>query len=144
VFAGGIDWLYARGIRRLRSRVNILLPGAVPPEEVPHLLRLFDVLVLPHSVNAFTRAMFPEKLPEYLATGRPIVSTRLPEVVRATRGHPDTVRLADTPEGFVEACARSLEKEDPSVSAARVSLARRHTRALRLETLREALEQLFT
>lgn len=164
VFAGGIDRLYSRGIEQLRAMPNVHFPGHVPPDQVPRLLRLFDVLILPHAVTPFTRAMFPEKVPEYLATGRPIVSTRLPEVERVVRegaevrgevgevdgtekegaGAEPLIFFADSPRRFVDACAGCLKtKTDPATARARIALARRHTRAQRLEILLAALRELF-
>lgn len=162
VLAGVVDRYYSRGVDKLKAMPNVHAPGLVPYPAVPRLLRLFDVLILPHAVTPFTRAMFPEKLPEYLSTGRPIVSTRLPEVERvAAQGgdgggaaggvtvRPDDLILfADTPEAFVDQCARCLNEGESSDAAtnrarARIALARRHTRDIRLAVLRRALDELF-
>ncbi len=143
VFAGPRDLLYGKGFDSLAALPNVHLPGLVPPAEVPHLLRRFDVLILPHVLNEFTRGMFPEKLPEYLATGRPIVATRVPEVERVAGEEALGVRFADTGEAFVEACEEALNETDRSRSQARVALARRHTRTHRLDTLEPALLELL-
>ena len=153
VFAGPLDSLYCKGLRKLRSLPGAVFPGPVAPMEVPQLLRLFDVLILPHAINDFTRAMFPEKLPEYLATGRPIVSTPLPEVLRVIAGQPEgIIAIARSPGEFVEACAKMLEKtsmestqirmQAQSLTAARIALARRHTRAIRLDLLIRAIQEM--
>lgn len=107
VFAGPIDRYYAKGVETLRGTANVHFPGSVPPWEVPHLLRHLDVLILPHVLTPFTRGMFPEKLPEYLTTGLPIISTRLPEVVRVASCPEGAVEFADTPAEFVAACERA-------------------------------------
>lgn len=150
VFLGPVDPLYGRVAGELRALPNTHLPGILSPAAAPRALRLFEALLLPHARTPFTRAMFPEKLPEYLATGRPIVSTSLGEVVRvvseagAGAGGGGLVEFGDTPGEFLAACDRALAGgKDPGRAAARVALARRHTRALRLATLRRALEELL-
>jgi teichuronic acid biosynthesis glycosyltransferase TuaH len=42
---------------------------------VPAYLQHADVLIVPHVVDAFTGSLDPIKLYEYLAVGRPVVST---------------------------------------------------------------------
>lgn len=143
VFAGGVDRFYRGSAEELQSMPNVHVPGHVPPDEVPRLLRLFDVLILPHVVTPFTRAMFPEKLPEYLATGRPIVSTRLPEVERVAGADDLGVRFADMPETFIAGCAEALKENDPPRVRARIDLARLHTRRRRLEALEPVLLDLL-
>jgi glycosyltransferase involved in cell wall biosynthesis len=143
VLAGPRDLLYGKGFDSLAALPNVHLPGLVPPAEVPHLLRRFDVLILPHVLNEFTSGMFPEKLPEYLATGKPIVSTRVPEVGRIAGEEDLGVRFVETGEAFVEACTDALGEDDPPRSQARIALARLHTRAHRLDVLEPALLELL-
>jgi glycosyltransferase involved in cell wall biosynthesis len=54
---------------------RLLLPGLVPHADVVHWLRLADVLVSPRIDNAVTRGGFVSQMPEYMASGRPIVAT---------------------------------------------------------------------
>lgn len=49
-------------------------------EELPRYLRLMDVGLTPYEDSAFNRASFPLKTLEYLAAGKPVVSTDLPAV----------------------------------------------------------------
>lgn len=56
--------------------------GAVPIEELPHLMAGLDVGTIPYKVNAYTAGVFPTKFFEYLSAGLPVVSTELPELRR--------------------------------------------------------------
>lgn len=49
--------------------------GEVPREELPALLATAQVLILPRPAGVFSSAGLPNKLGEYLATGRPVVTT---------------------------------------------------------------------
>ncbi len=61
-------------VRRLRE-AGVVLLGPRPRDAVPGYLQHADVLVVPHVVDAFTDSLDPIKLYEYLAVGRPVVST---------------------------------------------------------------------
>ena len=84
------------------------LAGIRFTEQVQHAyLSGWDVALLPFARCAATRYISPTKTPEYLAAGRPVVSTAIPDVVRGY-GAPGLVRIADAPGDFVAAIAASL------------------------------------
>ena len=63
---------------------------------------------MPFAMNESTQFISPTKTPEYLAGGKPVVSTPVRDVVRHY-GHLQGVEIAATPEEFVAACERALE-----------------------------------
>jgi glycosyltransferase involved in cell wall biosynthesis len=71
----GPDALASETSQRLRAASGLLVLGGRPAEQVPGYLQHAEVLVVPHVVDAFTDSLDPVKLYEYLAIGRPIVST---------------------------------------------------------------------
>ncbi|MCC2316519.1 glycosyltransferase [Cellulomonas chengniuliangii] len=66
--------LDAPDVARLEEAGARLL-GPRPSNQVPGYLQHADVLVVPHLVDGFTDSLDPLKLYEYLAVGRPVVST---------------------------------------------------------------------
>ncbi|GAA3750907.1 hypothetical protein GCM10022240_00190 [Microbacterium kribbense] len=71
----GPDALTAANSRRLRTAPGVSLLGAREYLAVPAYLQHAHTLIVPHVVTAFTDSLDPIKLYEYLAVGRPIVST---------------------------------------------------------------------
>jgi UDP-galactopyranose mutase len=63
---------------------------------------------MPFAMNESTEFISPTKTPEYLAGGKPVVSTPIRDVVRHY-GHLEGVQIASTAEEFVAACDRALE-----------------------------------
>jgi O-antigen/teichoic acid export membrane protein/glycosyltransferase involved in cell wall biosynthesis len=59
---------------------NIHLLGAVARFHVPAFVREFDVCIIPYRNNPYNRASFPLKFWEFMATGKPVVVTGLPEL----------------------------------------------------------------
>ncbi len=112
---------------RHHPRVHIF--GTIPYGAFPFLYREADVLLIAHRRTAFTDAMYPEKLNEYLASGKPVVSIDLPEVCRLAHesSHPASIRLAHDSQTFISEITDALEDCDPTALQARKALASRHT-----------------
>ena len=87
---------------------NIHYLGAKSYEELPSYLTGWSVGLLPFALNEATRFISPTKTPEYLAAGKPVVSTAIRDVVRSY-GEPGLVAIADTPEEFACAIDRALD-----------------------------------
>ena len=91
----------------LPRRPNLHYPGARLYNELPMTIAGWDVALMPFAINQSTRFISPTKTPEYLAAGRPVVSTPIVDVVRHY-GALEAVRIADSPARFLEACDEAL------------------------------------
>lgn len=98
------------------SRPNVYVMGRRTYAELPAWLSGWDVAVMPFARNGATRFISPTKTPEYLAGGRPVVSTSIRDVVQPY-GELGLVRIADTPPAFVAACEAAMA-EDPAARLA--------------------------
>ena len=94
----------------LPKRPNIHYLGPKKYEQLPAYLSGWDVALMPFAMNESTQFISPTKTPEYLAGGKPVVSTPVRDVVRHY-GHLEGVSIASTPEEFVAACERMLKLE---------------------------------
>ncbi len=81
----------------------------VPYAQVPLILKSLDILILPYLVNAFTENINPLKLKEYLASGRKIMGTPLPEIKK----YSDFVTLAHKPEDWINKIKTLLNQSPP-------------------------------
>lgn len=91
----------------LPQRPNLHYLGAKSYDELPAYIGGWDVAMLPFARNDATRFISPTKTPEYLAAGRPVVSTSIRDVVDPY-GQKGLAWIADSPEGFIEACELAL------------------------------------
>ncbi|MDQ3753979.1 MAG: glycosyltransferase family 1 protein [Acidobacteriota bacterium] len=94
----------------LPRRPNIHYLGGKSYQELPAYLAGWDVALLPFACNESTRFISPTKTPEYLAAGRPVVSTSIRDVVRPY-GEMALVHIADTPAEFIAAIERALQED---------------------------------
>jgi glycosyltransferase involved in cell wall biosynthesis len=92
----------------LPDRPNIRYLGGKTYGQLPAYLAGWDVALMPFAMNESTQFISPTKTPEYLAGGKPVVSTPIKDVVRHY-GHLEGVKIASTPEEFVAACDEALE-----------------------------------
>ncbi|MGN6849744.1 MAG: glycosyltransferase [Sphingomicrobium sp.] len=92
----------------LPKRPNIHYLGPKTYEQLPFYLSGWDVALMPFAMNESTQFISPTKTPEYLAGGKPVVSTPIRDVVRHY-GQLEGVKIASTPEEFVDACDTALE-----------------------------------
>ncbi|MCL1500190.1 glycosyltransferase family 1 protein [Xanthomonas nasturtii] len=124
----------------LPQAANIHYLGGKTYDELPGYLSGWDVALMPFAMNASTRFISPTKTPEYLAGGCPVVSTPIHDVVR-TYGDTGVVRIADTADAFVAACAAALQDSADrgqlldSADAVLGDMSWDHTYALMKETL---------
>ena len=94
----------------LPRRPNIHYLGSKSYGELPHYLAGWDVALLPFARNEATRFISPTKTPEYMAAGKPVVSTSIHDVVRPY-GEQGLVRIADDVPAFIDACLAAMTED---------------------------------
>lgn len=90
---------------------NIHYLGPKDYKELPQYLANWDVAMLPFAQNASTRFISPTKTPEYLAAGKPVVSTPIQDVVRPY-GELGLVDVAGDADAFSAAISACLNRND--------------------------------
>lgn len=84
-------------VSKLQPLANVHFVNAVPHEHLPQFSQHWDVLLMPFKHNQQIEACNPLKLREYLAAGRPVVSTNFP----AAQEYKDVVSIATTTDEFI-------------------------------------------
>ena len=105
----------------LRALPNVHFLGVKPNAELPKYLAQFDVCLNLFDAGPLSKDVSPLKFYEYLATGKPIVSTRQPDQILQFA---DIIHIADDAEGFILACQAALEDTQPARTQARIEAGR--------------------
>jgi len=84
-------------VSKLEKQENIFFTGSVSYEELPAIIAGWEACMLPYVLNELTESISPLKLKEYLATGKAILSTSLPEVTKID----PNIYILDDPEEWV-------------------------------------------
>ena len=119
----------------LRQEPNVHFLGKQAVTEVPHYIKGLDICLMPYKLNEWTRSIDPLKLYEYLAAGRPVVSTAIP----AARPFSEWVSIAEDRRGFIAAVEAGLAQDSEAACAARRAEASRHSWDSRVELISDRL-----
>jgi GT2 family glycosyltransferase/glycosyltransferase involved in cell wall biosynthesis len=131
----GPDLLREESRATLRALPNVHFLGVRPRPRVRAYLEALDVCLVPHRVDDFTRSLDPLKLYEYLAAGRPVVSTptgNAPELA-------EHVKVAATAAELVAAAEQAIAEDDPAAAERRRLAVAGATWEARAEQVEEAL-----
>jgi glycosyltransferase involved in cell wall biosynthesis len=100
---------------------NIFFLGSRDPESLPGYIKAFDLCIIPYKGEDFLKNCFPTKVFEYLAAGKPVLSSYIPALKECS----DVVRLVDNSRAFtanIEVminCGKQEAFVDKCVSVAR-------------------------
>lgn len=104
----------------LPKHPNIHWLGQQKYEDLPSLVKGFDVCLMPFALNEATKYINPTKTLEYMAGGKPVVSTAIADVVR---NFTPIVQVANSPAEFVDAVERAWKSPDAALIAEGISRA---------------------
>jgi glycosyltransferase involved in cell wall biosynthesis/vancomycin permeability regulator SanA len=109
-------------VHGLASLPNVHFLGRKQYYELPTYIRHFDLCLIPYVLNDYTRYVYPNKLNEYLIMGKPVVSTRIPEVEHFNQCHQHIVSVAYDHEAFVRLIQENLDQDCEALRAKRIAL----------------------
>lgn len=131
----------AADVGELRMLGNVHLVGAQPYPTLPCWAKAFDATIIPYRLNRQVANANPLKLREYLATGKPVVSMRNPEIEKFSQW----VRIVDGREAFLQALEHALAEDNPQAAAERIAAVADQTWDRRVDevlaTVAQALER---
>lgn len=107
-------------VDQVPQRPNIRWFGQRNYTDLPAYCRAFDVCLMPFALNESTEFINPTKALEYMATGRPIVSTAVPDVVT---NFGSVAKIARSHDEFISLCRSALESPDENAVRAGLALA---------------------
>ncbi len=122
----------------LKALSNVHFLGVKPNEKLPAYLAHFDVCLNLFDAGPLSKDVSPLKFYEYLATGKPIVSTRQPDQILQFA---PIIHIADDAAGFEKACAAALADTAPSRTQARIEAGRNSSWDARVKEICDVLRE---
>lgn len=127
-------------ISKLKDVSNIHFLGAKDHACLPLYIYFFDICWIPYLVTDYTNNVYPTKLNEYLAMGKAVLSTRLPEIERINIEDKDIVMIGDSIEDFVQNIDNSNSgKTDIDLVNKRIGFASENTWGKRINQMCELM-----
>ena len=137
VFAGQIT---SGDYSELQKLPNVYLLGELPYVKIPRLCAGFNVCMLQWKMTDWIRSCNPLKMMEYMASGKPIVSVPIQEVVD---NYSDIISVAESKEQFCDAIDSELTNDSPERSNRRIEIARSHSWLSNIEEISERITEVI-
>lgn len=116
---------------------HVFYIGRLPYEDMPGLIKGFDVAIIPFKKDGVSRTIFPLKLFEYLGAGKPVVATNFnPDLEEFTHG---AVSYCEDAQAFSNAIDEALNVNDPHLKQARLTVAKENTWEKRTQEIAELI-----
>jgi teichuronic acid biosynthesis glycosyltransferase TuaH len=115
---------------RLNKLTNIIFTGPKKLHELPAYLQYFDCCIIPYKINKLTASIYPLKINEYLAAGKPVVATRFSEDISSFR---NVAYITDTHDEFIRAIDRAIDENMINRKVARMEAASANSWEKRIE-----------
>lgn len=129
-------------VRDLSGLKNVLFLGHKSHEQLPYYINLFSVGIIPYLITEYTKNVYPTKLNEYLAMGKPVVSTDLPEIQAFNEIYGNIVITGKDSEEFSRGLQTSLISEnDDQVREKRIRAAKDNTWLKKIEEMSNLIEE---
>lgn len=98
------------GFMKLLKEPNIRWMGSVPRNQVPAYMHMLDIGIMPYKDTPYNKAIFPLKLFEFLAAGKPVIGMNLPSTKGYVEGGVYELLLGETEVNqFIHACEKMAE-----------------------------------
>lgn len=135
-----LDFVFVGPVKTkgLPIKSNIYFLGRRDYSSLPHYYNSFDVCFIPFKISKLTDAVNPVKLYEYFAVGKPVVASRMKELV----AFEDLIYLARDKQDFLRTLEEALAEQGGHLKGKRKEVAKLNDWSLKAALLRDALSHL--
>lgn len=126
-------------VRKLSALPNIYMLGYKEYETLPNYLRAFDICMIPYRTdNEYIHNVFPMKFFEFLATGKPVVTTNLASLEK----YRDVASITSSSEEFIKKIKDNVANgQSRTIARMQIELAKKNSWAKRIEKILQLIEQ---
>ena len=122
----------------LHKLPNVIFAGPRKLHELPAYLQRFDCAIIPYKINKLTKSIYPLKINEYLAAGKPVVATHFSEDIYAFR---NVAEIVKGPHDFCRAIDNAIFGDTQEKRQLRIQVAEDHTWKKRVEQFWEIVSE---
>ncbi len=128
---------YGSNLKKILNLKNVYFLGERPYTELPKYLQCFDVCLIPFKLTPLIRSSHPIKIYEYLAAGKPVVTTKIPDLLPMN----DLCYVAEDKTCFLEKLDESLKEDDKKLPEKRIEFASKNTWQDRFQVIYSQLDK---
>ena len=135
ILIGNID---TKKVRKLFRFKNVFFLGEIKHDELGGYLAYFNVCTIPFVLNNLIKSTNPVKFYEYVATGKPVVASRFPELEK----YADICYLYDSKEDFSKDIYKALYDDSKDMVEKRKIVAKENSWEERVESLEREIKKI--
>ena len=109
---------------------NVVFAGSRTITQLPAYLQYFDCTIIPYRKTILTKSIYPLKINEYLAAGKPVIATHFSEDIFSFR---DVAYVVDSHDDFLKAIDIAISENNEEKKQARMKVAAQNTWTKRVE-----------
>jgi glycosyltransferase involved in cell wall biosynthesis len=109
---------------------NVVFAGPRKITELPAYLQYFDCVIIPFKKTTLTKSIYPLKINEYLAAGKPVIATNFSEDIYTFK---DIAYVVDSHEEFLQTIDKAIAENNEDRRRARMQVAEQNTWSARVE-----------
>ncbi|MBT5502708.1 glycosyltransferase [Candidatus Falkowbacteria bacterium] len=121
--------------KKLGKYKNITTTGRIKYQDAPSYINKFDVAIIPHKINNFIKSTNPMKMYEYLACGKPVVTTKGAGVDMFK----DLMYITNDHDKFSDFIDQAIAEDSPELTAKRRNAVKKHSWRARVEKMTELM-----
>ncbi len=123
---------------KLKNLSNIIFPGRIHTNQAASYIERFDICIIPHKINKFVSSMNPMKMYDYLACGKPVVSTEGAGI----KEFADYVYISNDYEKFNELIQQAINEDSDELQKKRQLKAKEQDWNIRVKKMFDIIQQL--
>ncbi len=128
-------------IKILSAKKNIFFLGKKKHSELQNYIENFDCGIMPYKINNFTDAIYPAKLNELLALGKPVVSTNIYEIGFYNKENQNIVDISNSKEDFSELIKKNIENDGFEKSNKRILVSKNNSWKTRFSVITDIINK---
>ena len=123
---------------------NVIFLEQKEHKELANYINSFDVSMVPYLLNEYTETVYPTKINEYLAMGKPVVATALPEVVELNKEYGQIIYIGGSKEDFEEQIKKAMKENNSALRNKYIEVARGNSWDVRIEKMSQLMQEEIT
>ncbi|MBC8110908.1 MAG: glycosyltransferase [Verrucomicrobia bacterium] len=117
---------------------NVIFAGPRKITELPAFLQYFDCVIIPFRLTTLTKSIYPLKINEYLAAGKPVIATHFSEDIYSFK---EVAYIAENHEEFLGLIDRAIAENNDERRSLRLQTATQNTWEARVEVFWKIISQ---
>jgi glycosyltransferase involved in cell wall biosynthesis len=122
----------------LEGMPNVIFAGPRKITELPNYLQYMDCVMIPFRLTTLTKSIYPLKINEYLAAGKPVIATHFSEDIYTFN---NVAYIAESHDEFVNLIDTAISDDSTEKEQARIEVAKQNTWTARVEAFWKIVSQ---